>query len=167
VVLQPADQRLEDAIPGVMPLYVIRFNDRGFDLRFPLGTTRWHWQEIDGPFVAGPGESVNCAVKREWRGTHFWLTRLGLRMSRRMVGADLQIRAQPFGLSGAELTDIFNRQIGARLPQAERAIGPTQPLTPRVMPSPNSARSWPKPFRIANTLCIVVILVWMATRLIH
>ena len=143
-------------------------NARGFDVRYPLGTTHWDWQEIDGSFAPGPGYTANFDVLPEWRSKHSWLVRLGFRLSRRKLNVDVQVRGRPFGLTGEELSQILNDNLRQRLGTVndpEHVPHATAALSDLM--SESLDRTWRRRRRIQTVAAVLVLAILLLRLLLH
>lgn len=118
----------EDTTRGSWGRYVIAFDSSGFALKYPLGTSRFVWDEVDGDFHARTDNTVDFNIRSDSRKRHtavfLWLTRL----SRAQKGADIQIRADSFGMSAVQLAAALNARRAERL--GESASTADRELTP-------------------------------------
>lgn len=115
---------------------MITFDPRGFALRFPLGTTRFVWGEVDGEFHARTDNTVDFNIRPELRKRHSALFLWAARLSRAQKGTDIQIHAETFGMNAAQLAAALNARRAAHLGESQSTTDTQITPSPALRPEP-------------------------------
>jgi hypothetical protein len=145
----------------------IKISDDGFAFRYPLGTTRWRWAEVDGRFVSRENNTVAFNVKPEWKPSHSRLIRRAMNTSQRTLSADVRMRAGDFGMSSDDLAALLNKVLDAHVGDQGEAGSPSSDVPTKGPDAPPSPRWLKFQRRFLNVTIAVVLVIYLIARFAH
>jgi hypothetical protein len=156
----------EDVLAQGSAGFSITDDEQHFSMRAPLGTTRVDWLAIDGQFTESSDGTVRFRMKPECVSQRSILFRLGIRLSRSVLGFDgMRLDAARYGrTTAAALAATLNERLATRLGQLPSSADPTSGSQVQSAASGPLVRLVSPSFWVAIA---VILLVVAAVRLIH